>query len=202
MRQIDDESRMGFDGLSTLASTISADPVIVRNPAANKSKVSSEPSTSHQSAPKGPGFWTGSRKTWALLIAGVCMVGYFNSGPQHSTYLPRPASTPISPANPSPAPTPNTVPMTAPPIGDNRILSVGEIKYCLAERVRLETMKAIIDGTRDIEIRNFNLRIDDFNSRCGNYRYRQSDMATATAEVEAIRSTLRSQTNAQVNAWR
>lgn len=196
--------KTGFDGLSALASTISAEPTIAHDPAANAPKAAapSDPPPPYQGVPKGPGFWTGSRKTWALAIAGFCLVVYLNSGPQRSTPVPRPPSTSVSPSNPSPAPPFTISPTITPPVGDNRILSVGEIKYCLAERIRLEAMQTVINGTSNVEVRNFNLRIDDFNSRCSNYRYRQSDMETAKAEVESNRFTLRSQAISQVNAWR
>lgn len=198
------EPKTGFDGLSALASTISAESTTVHDPVANAPKAAtpSDPPPPYQGIPKGPGFWTGSRKTWALAIAGFCLVVYLNSGPQQSTHVQRPPSISVSPSNPPPAPSFTISPTTTPPVGDNRILSIGEIKYCLAEHIRLEAMQTVINTASHTEVNNFNLRIDDFNSRCSNYRYRQSDMETARSEVESNRFTLRSQAVSQVNAWR
>lgn len=204
MGQSKQEPRTGFDGLSALASTISAEPSITCDTSANASNAAArcDPPPPHQAVPKGPGFWTGSRKTWALAITGFGLVVYLNSGPQRSTPVPRPPSTSASPSTPSPAPPLTISPTITPPVGDNRILSVGEIKYCLAERIRLEAMQTIVNDRSHVEVRNFNLRIDDFNSRCSNYRYRQSDMEKAKYEVEINRLTLRSQAISQVNSWR
>ena len=92
--------------------------------------------------------------------------------------------------------------MKVPPVGETQPLSLGEIKYCLAERIRIERMQIIIDRTRDTHIRNFNSRVDDYNARCASYRYRQSDMTVARSEVEAMLPTLQLQAAEQVGGWR
>ncbi len=209
MSEMTQESPRGFASLAALASTISADPTIApraapsAEPIAKPSDPGPSKSLSHQSnVPAGPGFWTGSRKTWAVIIAGICVVAYLNSGPQSSNYAPTPASRPTTPASPPPTPSRNTEPMRAPPIGENQALSLGEIKYCLTERIRIEGMQAIMDRSRDAHIRNFNFRVDDYNARCASYRYRQLDMTTARSEVDAMRPTLQTQVAEQVRAWR
>ena len=92
--------------------------------------------------------------------------------------------------------------MKVPAGGANQVFSQGEIKYCLAERVRLEAMQGMLDKTRDAHITNFNFRVDDFNSRCSNYRYRETDMALARSEIDAMRGSLRTHAFEQVREWR
>jgi hypothetical protein len=59
--------------------------------------------------PAGPGFWAGSRKTWVVVIAGICVVAYLISGPQPSNYAPRPSTVTTTVPDPPPMPirTPN-----------------------------------------------------------------------------------------------
>lgn len=209
MSGINQEPPRGFAGLAALASTISPEPTLEPRLAPSAETVAKPSDTAPSKSwspksdtPAGPGFWTGSRKTWAVVIAaGICVVVYLNSGPQSSNYAPRPASKPTAPANPLPTSARTSEPMKIPPVGETQPLSLGEIKYCLAERIRIERMQTIIDRTRDTHIRNFNSRVDNYNARCASYRYRQSDMTVARSEVEAMLPTLQSQAAEQVGGW-
>lgn len=92
--------------------------------------------------------------------------------------------------------------MKVPTTTANQVLSQGEIKYCLAEKARLDAMQGIIDQRRQAHITNFNFRVDDYNARCTSYRYRQADMNLARTEIEGMRSSLQVQASEQVRAWR
>jgi len=208
------EQARGFVGLESLASTISPEPTFVAAPSASGdgSKPGGEPSASKSLTPldqvrEKPGFWTGSRKTWAVVIAGAGILAYLNFSPQspsysNANYAPASTNRPAPPPTPPTWPSGSPAPMKVPPAGRDQALSLSEIKYCLAERIRIEGTQAIIDRSRDAHIRNFNSRVDDYNARCASYRYRPSDMTLARSEVDAMRASLQSQVAEQVRAWR
>jgi len=75
-----------------------------------------------------------------------------------------------------------------PPIGSDHVLGTAQIRYCLAEDIRLEAAR---DGVRaDAEIDRFNSMVEDFNSRCASYRYRRQEFEAVKRQVEADRSLL------------
>lgn len=202
----------GFAGLTHLASTLSAEPAVKPAPLSPHSDpitVKSDEEPVVLDAPK-PRFWIRNRVMWAAIIWGICVIAYFNSSasrPSYSGMKYAPPSTsatrPSTPsASPAPSPSELSQPMKPPNAGANQILSQGEIKYCLAERVRLEAMNGVLDDTRSAHITNFNVRVDDFNSRCANYRYREADMTRARSEIDGMRAMLRSQAIEQVRGWR
>ena len=117
-----------------------------------------------------------------------------------------------TPARPAPSPAPRTstapyqtlVPTPAaklpkagarllevrPPVGTGATLTTPMISYCLAETIRLEAGEAAIRPDRSADYDRYNAMVDDWNSRCSNYRYYKADMTEAQAEVEPYRSQL------------
>lgn len=202
----------GFAGLTHLASRLSAEPAIRLAPAPQRTdpiRVRPEDEPFVPDSQK-PGFWTGSRKTWAVVIGGICLIALFNSNASKQSYSGTnyaPPSTPATrPSTPQPAPAPSrppsSEPMKIPTGGANQILSQGEIKYCLAGNIRLEAMREVIDNTRDVHITNFNFHVQEFNSRCSSYQYRQSDMISARSEIDDMRAALKAHAIEQVRGWR
>ncbi|EHE7897586.1 hypothetical protein J0V14_004404 [Vibrio parahaemolyticus] len=86
---------------------------------------------------------------------------------------------------------PNETPkpqFSKPPIGSNNILSVSQISWCTRESMRIEAMRNVFDTNGGIG--EFNKIVDDYNSRCSNYRYRQGDLSRAKRVVEKSRVTI------------
>lgn len=78
-----------------------------------------------------------------------------------------------------------------PPVGTNHVFTTAQIRYCLAENIRLGAAQSIIHDTDDADdVLRFNDMIDDYNRRCGEYRYRRGALETAKGEVERNRSAL------------
>jgi len=73
-----------------------------------------------------------------------------------------------------------------PPIGTNNVLSFSQICWCLREDIRIETMRNLIDTKEQID--KFNKIVDDYNTRCVEFRYRKGSLQRAQKEVEANRS--------------
>jgi hypothetical protein len=77
-----------------------------------------------------------------------------------------------------------------PAIGRGLALDEAEIRYCVAQKVRLEGARSMVDNTSSYDINRFNLLISDFNSRCSDYRYKPSAMNRVRLEVESRQGTL------------
>ena len=75
---------------------------------------------------------------------------------------------------------------TKPPIGTNNVLSVPEIQWCMRNGIRIDTMRDHIDTNAGVDA--FNRIVNDHNSRCGSYRYRQGSQAQAERNVERYRN--------------
>lgn len=85
----------------------------------------------------------------------------------------------------------NPVSEVAPPVGRGLSLSVDQITYCMSEKVRLEAAQSAVDNAVSSQVDNFNDAVDDYNSRCSNYRYLTSDRERAQAYVDARLGKLR-----------
>ena len=141
---------------------------------------------------------------WFLLIAGIFMV--ISQDNDNSSSVPKSATSSL--AN-STAKTPTTSQLGSPsvvgktnkprnethelqynkpPIGSNNVLSVSQIRWCTRESMRIEAMRSVFDTNGGIS--EFNKVVDDYNSRCSNYRYRQGDLSRAEREVEKSRAAI------------
>jgi len=77
-----------------------------------------------------------------------------------------------------------------PPTGRNHTLNERQIAYCLAEKIRLDAAEGAINSNSDSDINRFNAMINDYNSRCGEYRYYQGALSRAKRDVEKHRPQL------------
>lgn len=73
-----------------------------------------------------------------------------------------------------------------PPSGTDNILTKEQITYCLAQEVRLDAAQHAVNEYAASDISRFNAMVDDYNSRCGSYRYEQWDQAAAVALVASF----------------
>lgn len=81
----------------------------------------------------------------------------------------------------------------APPVGMGLTLDGDEIRYCLAEKIRMDAAQSVIDEVNWDQVDQFNAMVSDYNSRCGEFRYRQGSMSDAQRDVEAVRIDLERQ---------
>lgn len=212
------KDKKGFSGLSDLASEVSGiDEPIKPEPKAEAkpSTPKQPPQPQREAAPSEPERKTtsspppietvssgksggGSGGKWILGIIGVIFVIWLiNSGDQSNkkpSYTPPSSSQSYSYPQSTPAPavqTPSTtqsagLQYTKPSVGTNNVLSVPEIRWCIREGIRIEAMRDVIDNNAGID--EFNRIVNDYNSRCGSYRYRQGSQSRAERDVEAYRS--------------
>ena len=79
-----------------------------------------------------------------------------------------------------------------PPIGDNNTLTEVQIRYCLAQIIRIEAMRPLLNRYRPEQVDYFNRAVADYNSRCGRYRYEGDAHEDAKTVVDANRSQIES----------
>jgi hypothetical protein len=80
---------------------------------------------------------------------------------------------------------------TMPQVGTGITLTRAEIRYCLAEQIRLQGAQAVLNRSKGDDIGRFNAMVDDYNSRCSSFRYRSGDLESARSDVEPGRERLR-----------
>lgn len=77
-----------------------------------------------------------------------------------------------------------------PPAGSGVVLSVPQIRYCLSEKIRVESMEHHLNRYSEVAVRGYNAAVDDYNSRCGNFRYRKGALEAAGRDIEPNRASL------------
>lgn len=77
-----------------------------------------------------------------------------------------------------------------PGVGTNNILSLPQIRYCVAEDIRLTAASAVVDENSELAVNRFNRMIMEYNNRCGAFRYRPGTVESARAQMEPYRAVL------------
>jgi hypothetical protein len=72
-----------------------------------------------------------------------------------------------------------------PPVATGEVLSERQIRWCLAEKRRIDAVRPVLDRFDRDEVRRFNERVANLNARCSSYRYFGSARQDAAAWVEA-----------------
>lgn len=71
-----------------------------------------------------------------------------------------------------------------PPVGQDLVFSIGQIRYCLAEDIRINGAKSVLNRYYNSEVDRFNAMVVDFNSRCGSFRYRSGALESARRDIQ------------------
>ena len=134
---------------------------------------------------------SGVKWFWGLVGLGVLIL-LFNVAQEDSR---RPSTVPsYTQPSPSPSDSPSQTPeaqisdleFSEPPVGENNILSVAQIRWCVREDIRIEVLRPM--ATTNSQIDEFNAVVADYNSRCRSYRYREGTLTRAQREVERLRA--------------
>ncbi|WJW74700.1 peptidoglycan-binding domain-containing protein [Thiohalobacter sp. IOR34] len=218
MADDEDKVKKGFSGLSDLVSQVSGidEPTSSESKAEANTSTPNQVSSLQQETPSseserkeptssppietvssGKGGGSAGGK-WILAIIGFAFVVWLiNNGGQSSK---KPSYTRPSPSlsynypqsNPAPVvktprkPVTPRLQYTKPSVGTNNILSVPEIRWCVRESIRIEAMRNVINTNKGIDA--FNRIVNDYNRRCGSYRYRRGSQQRAERDVEVYRS--------------
>lgn len=203
----------GFAGLSSLVSDVDTTPPPAAVPAATEPRDRQATSASAQrepepapeptqyqtseepqqsSAESSPGLWIAGA---AFVIGVIWLIGQTS---EKSLAPPPVYSPPVESAAPHvPPPSDRQVPAglkeSMPPVGQGLVFSVPQIRYCIAEDIRVESARKVLDSISDDDMSRFNAMVDDYNSRCGNYRYRRGTLESAQRDVEQHRVQLQAE---------
>jgi hypothetical protein len=74
-----------------------------------------------------------------------------------------------------------------PPAGRDHVLGAAQIRYCLAEDIRMEAAKGSLSSYADSDVDQFNAMVADYNSRCGAFKYRSGALESARSDIEPFR---------------
>lgn len=199
----------GFAGLSSLVSDVDTTPPA---PAPKKEPAAAAPSAGHPSSqpaqpqpqpsqrqtyqePAQPSFGGSSGGKWVLGIAAVMGVLWLIGQSDKNTTSPAPAySPPAHSTAPSYAPPPQpqapSRPVeTKPPVGQDLVLSREQIRYCLAEDIRIDGAKSALNNYIDADVDRFNAMVGDYNSRCSSFKYQtnnrgRNDLNSSQRDIE------------------
>jgi peptidoglycan hydrolase-like protein with peptidoglycan-binding domain len=208
----------GFAGLSSLVSDVDTTPPSAANaepaaaapgagrPARQPAQPQPQPSQrqTYQEPAQPPSSGSSGGK-WVLGIAAVIGVLWLIGQSDKNTTSPAPAySPPAQTATPSYSPppaepqAPSSPQESMPPVGQNQVLSTAQIRYCLAEDIRMESAKSTINNYIESDVARFNAMVADYNSRCSSFQYQtnnrgRNDLNSAQRDVEPFRSQLQSE---------
>lgn len=209
--QKNNDKESGFSGLSSMVTDVdatiagtkhtpppipSSNPSNVQVPAENKSQEAK--SSLYQQPPVKPS----SYPTVVMLMIGIIGVVIFlvwvaslmdNRVTDVATSSPQPTENSASSSDSLQAEISSRPYEEMPPFGTNLVLTTNQIHYCLAENIRLEASKDIANNNIESDVIRFNAAVADYNNRCGQYRYRQSDLYNATSDIEPYRSLIESE---------
>lgn len=198
----DKSSRKGFAGLSDLVSKVAVPPPSSTIPARPPARASADPApaprqtttpvpTPTRASPTPsmevynppvtkPKSWLANNWGWVVGIGVVVL--YALSNPQGGNQASNSQTSSPSTASSSTE--------SMPPVGTDLILSESQIRYCLAEQIRVDAARTALDEYSQYSVDFFNSMIASINSRCSSYRYRERDMSAVRGIVEAHRSEL------------
>ena len=214
----DDKNKMGFSGLSSLASEVDEG---VAEHAGHEARAQGPRDTERQGTrqtnPRDSGPsprrtsqthsdqevaasgtsrtpTSGSRATkWLWGLVGIGVLTWLFNVAQEDSLTPStvPSHTPPSRSqSDAPSQTPGTqisgLEFSKPPVGDNNVLSVAQIRWCLRKDIQIEVLRPL--PTTNSQIDQFNAVVTDYNSRCGGFRYREGALTRAQREVDRVRA--------------
>ena len=83
-------------------------------------------------------------------------------------------------------------PYTQPNPGKNRILSIGEIKWCLREKSQIQEKRGLYKNNiaSNSNRTKFNTLVESYNSRCGEYKYKGNNYEISARQVKEDKKTL------------
>jgi hypothetical protein len=193
----------GFAGLRELAASVSLDgpappqqaPKELRaDPTQRPNGVRAAPTPSSPPRDQGPYQGPPARKAiltsrGKLVVGGLIAMAVIwaiaDQGNNSSTSPTEPAATY------TPAPEP---PIEArPPVGTDIVLSNAQIRYCLSEKIRLDGAQHAVNAYSQSDVDRFNVMVDDYNNRCGSFRYMSGALEAVRAQVNANRLQLQSE---------
>ena len=195
------EPAKGFAGLSELVSKIDAatpasgKPALTPSASSESTQRTSPPPVETAPTAKSVGAKPyeappepssgGSATKWMIGISIVIGI-FWLIGESDRRGSSRPAASYPS----GPAQAPGSLVEAMPPVGQGMVFTTAQIRYCLAEEIRINAAETVLNNYSDYDVDRYNAMVADYNSRCSNYRYRRGALEGARRDVEPYRSQL------------
>ncbi|QWE23304.1 hypothetical protein FD975_03600 [Polynucleobacter sp. AP-Jannik-300A-C4] len=139
------------------------------------------------------------KKYWIWLLLGIFLIYIFASQDSKKTTSTSYSSGSYTPAPAYTAPSFSSELVESKPLyGANNVLTASEIYYCKAEELRIESNKTTVDRYDDFSLTRFNQTVQDYNSRCAQYRYKDAAMNSANNALESNRYSIEAQGRARM----
>lgn len=144
-----------------------------------------------------------AKKAKFAIYAGIAgVIGFFvladefNRPASRTTYQPPPSNqTAITPAPVVSDPYQEDIP----PVGSGLSFTRNQVRYCIFQGARLDFIRPLT--TTNSQIDNFNALIEDYNSRCSNFRYTSGVLESVQSEVSGRSTILREDARRMVAWW-
>ncbi len=197
--------KKGFSGFDSLMSDVDPDEVLQSIPVSapeqksDTSQTTDEKSTIYQQSSAGSSPPNKAKAFWwiAGIIFVIWIISQEDSGTSSSSSSSSSGYSPSSYQSNSYAET-----ESKPPVGQNNVLNRTQIRYCLSQEIRIDTIQNALNNYSDYEVSMYNSLVSDYNSRCGSFRYSSGSLESVKRQVEASRSSITSEGYATVRAWR
>jgi peptidoglycan hydrolase-like protein with peptidoglycan-binding domain len=137
---------------------------------------------------------------WAAAAVVAIFIANADRKPSVSTSRPNTEYRPPGPEPRTPPPPSRDYSERKPSVGRENVLDEANLRYCLFQGVRLDAAKRLVSG--DFEVDEFNKLVEDYNARCGSYRYRNQDKSAVEAELTLQRPRLEADAERIVQSWR
>ncbi|WP_426078669.1 hypothetical protein [Janthinobacterium sp. PSPC3-1] len=203
----------GFAGLSSKVSDVSEDAVDAPQavpPAPQATAPRPTQSTQKPARVKSPPASKSGKTGWAWVVAcvAVFVIWVANSGSGNNSQPPVPsdAATPAAPTISAGAGMEGAAAAASdermPPVGRNNVLSIPEIRWCKREKIRIDAIEDVMNPAVELEVGAFNAKVDDYNSRCAEFRYRRGQVEQVDRELAAQRESITAASQSQwYQAW-
>lgn len=205
---MNNDKPVGFNGISSLVSTIEIDTCVmkesvVENPVLQSEPVAKVPEAEQPTQPtqkiqEEPSSHFQLGWKFGLTVIFFVFIIFFNlqDNTSNSKYSPATKVTSkqesnetrqkISTSNSSNS----KMTFNMPQPGTNRVLGLSELRWCLREEITLKIYQTELNtnNSNDYMIDKFNSFVSRYNARCGSYKYYQDKLSRATREINALKN--------------
>ena len=143
---------------------------------------------------------TGKKVKWLIYGGIAAVIGFFVIRDELDKPTSRTSYQPTTTYQPSTQPqTSLAATEIRPPVGQGLALTRGQVRYCVFQGKRLEAMRSMT--TTNYQINRFNTLIDDYNSRCSNYRYTSGVLSSVRREAQGKTAEFTADARRIVASW-
>ncbi len=131
----------------------------------------------------------GKKVKWLIYGGIAAAIGFLviseeiNQPTPRSSYQPTTTDQPLTSYPSTIHPNVTNFEESRPPVGQGLLLNKSQVRYCVFQSKRLEAMRPMT-ATND-QISRFNELVDDYNSRCSNYQYRNGVLSQIRREASS-----------------